>query len=174
MLTEEGAFEGGDLQTEEADGTLKKHEFKQGDALVFVSHKYHCVGRVRSGRRNVMVLEFWYGPERQCPHRCEHFGQEICAIDPAQSSYTQQYSHLKQKKQLEQDVAPSIPLPFRLGSVFTCQEGSHEILELLWEPSGGDEVAPDKPISVSKEVTAESGSDPFACFGDSSDSDDDV
>jgi len=152
MLSKEGAFEGGDLQTEEADGTLKKHEFKQGDALVFVSHKPHCVGRVRSGRRNVLVLEFWYGPERQCPHRCEQFGQEICDIDPAQHLYTQQNSHSKQDHQSEQANTPSIPLPFRLGSVSMCKEGSPEILELLWEPSGNAEVASDKLESASEEV----------------------
>ena len=33
MLSEEDAFEGGDLQTEEVDGTLRKHEFKRGDAV---------------------------------------------------------------------------------------------------------------------------------------------
>jgi len=152
MLSEEGAFEGGDLQTEEADGTLKKHKFKQGDALVFVSHKPHCVGRVRSGRRNVMVLEFWYGPERQCPHRCEQFGQEICDIDPAQALYTQQNPHSNLDYQLEHADTPSIPLPFRLGSVSMCKEGSDEILELLWEPSGNTEVAPDKLVSASEEV----------------------
>jgi hypothetical protein len=154
MLSEEGAFEGGDLQTEEADGTLKKHEFKQGDALVFVSHKPHCVGRVRAGRRNVMVLEFWYGPERQCPHRCERFGQEICTKDPAQDLYTQEHPHSQPEDQLEQDNTPSIPLPFRLGSVSVCNEGSREILELLWEPNGNVdvEVVPDKLTSVTEEV----------------------
>ena len=133
---------------------LKKHEFKQGDALVFVSHKPHCVGQVRSGRRNVMVLEFWYGPERQCPHRCERFGQEICGKDPAQNLYTQQYPHSKQNHQLEQDSAPSIPLPFRLGSVSACKKRLRETLEILWEPSGSAEVAPDEPASVNEEVTA--------------------
>ena len=160
MLSEEGAFEGGDLQTEEADGTLKKHEFKQGDALVFVSHKPHCVGRVRAGRRNVMVLEFWYGPERQCPHRCERFGQEICTKDPAQHLYTQEHPHSHSQhdeQQLEQrNTPPSIPLPFRLGSVSVCKEGSREILELLWEPNGNAddevEVVPEKLTSVTEEV----------------------
>lgn len=153
MLSEEGAFEGGDLQTEEADGTLKKYEFKQGDALVFVSHKPHCVGRVRAGKRNVMVLEFWYGAERQCPHRCERFGQEICAKDPAQHLYTQEHPNSKREHQLEQANTTSIPLPFRLGSVSICKEGECEILELLWEPSGNDEVvAPTKPTATSEEA----------------------
>lgn len=159
MLSEEGAFEGGDLQTEEADGTLKTHEFNQGDALVFVSHKPHCVGRVRAGRRNVMVLEFWYGPERQCPHRCERFGQEICTKDPAQHLYTQAHPHLhsqhehEHEHKLEQGNSPSIPLPFRLGSVAVCKEGSREILELLWEPNGNADIEVEAvPDKVTEEV----------------------
>ncbi|KAL7539631.1 LOW QUALITY PROTEIN: hypothetical protein ACHAXR_010094 [Thalassiosira sp. AJA248-18] len=174
MLSDDDAFEGGDLQTQEADGTLKKHEFKQGDALVFVSHKYHCVDRVRSGRRNVMVLEFWYGPERQCSHRCERFGREICTRDPAQNVYTQQYPLPKQSDHLKEGSASSIPLPFRLGSVTTCKEDSRETLELLWEPCGSTEVVKDKSASVHNEeqLKDKALSDAFACFGDS-DSDDD-
>ena len=174
MLSEDGAFEGGDLQTLEADGTLKKYEFKQGDALVFASHKYHCVDRVRSGRRNVMVLEFWYGPERQCPHRCEHFGTELCNRDPAQHLYTQQYS--KQSDDLKEQSTSSIPLPFRLGSVSICNNESRETLELLWEPCGSTEVVTNKPASsVSKEQPKDEASsgDPFACFGSDSDAEDD-
>jgi len=172
MLSEDGAFEGGDLQTEEVDGTLKKHEFKQGDALIFVSHKYHCVNRVRSGRRNVMVLEFWYGPERLCSHRCEKFGSEICMRDPGQDMYTQQFHpNLKQRD----DSSTSILFPFRLGSVSACKADSREILELLWEPCGNTEVEPNKPLVAAKEqVDDKALSDAFACFGDSdSDSDDD-
>ena len=176
MLSEDDAFEGGDLQTQEADGTLKKHEFKQGDALVFVSHKYHCVGRVRSGRRNVMVLEFWYGPERQCSHRCERFGREICTRDPAQNVYTQQYPLPKQLDHLKEGNTSSIPLPFRLGSVSTCKaDSSRETLQLLWEPCGSiEEVVTDKSASVHNEeqLKDKALSDAFACFGDS-DSDDD-
>ena len=170
MLSEEGAFEGGELQTTEADGKLLQHEFNQGDALIFVSHKYHCVGKVRSGRRNVMVLEFWYGPERQCPHRCERFGNEICNKDPAQHIYTQQYPVLDDG--LLEDGASSMPLPFRLGSVSINQEDSRETLELLWEPSGSDEVVPDKPAHINQEINEKVLSDAFACFGDSSDSED--
>jgi hypothetical protein len=169
MLSEEGAFEGGELQTKEADGRLLQHEFNQGDALIFVSHKYHCVGKVRSGRRNVMVLEFWYGPERQCPHRCERFGNEICSKDPAQHIYTQQYPVLDDGL-LEHGA--SMPLPFRLGSVSTNQEDSRETLELLWEPSGSDEVVPDEPAHITQQINEKVLRDAFACFGDSSDSED--
>ena len=50
---------------------MKPHSFfKPGDGLMFVSHKYHCVQPVRSGLRRVLVLEFWAGPTRHCPHRC--------------------------------------------------------------------------------------------------------
>ena len=171
MLSEDGSFEGGDLQTEEVDGTLKKHEFRQGDALIFVSHKYHCVDRVRSGRRNVMVLEFWYGPERQCSHRCERFGSEICVKDPGQDSYTKQFHpDLKQGDV----ISSSILLPFRLGSVSVCKEKSREILELLWEPCESSEVEPNKPLpdAIREQTDNKALSDAFACFGDS-DSDDD-
>jgi len=173
MLSEDDAFEGGDLQTlEEADGTLRKHEFKRGDALIFVSHKYHCVGRVRSGRRNVMVLEFWYGPERQCSHRCERFGGEICNRDPGQSSYTRQYQN---SYVLKEHVTSSTPLPFRLGSVARHKGESRESLELLWEPCGSadEDVAKDKPASVSEGQSTDKPSDAFACFGSDSDSDGD-
>ncbi len=170
MLSEDGSFEGGDLQTEEVDGTLKKHKFKQGDALIFVSHKYHCVDRVRSGRRNVMVLEFWYGPERQCPHRCERFGSAICMKDPGQDLNTQQFHpDLKQSG----DISSTTLLPFRLGSVSVCKDESREMLELLWEPCGTTDIEPNKP-AIKEQVNNAALSDAFACFGDSdSDSDDD-
>lgn len=40
-------------------------------ALVFVSHKFHCVTPVTAGRRHVLVMELWEGEERECAHRCE-------------------------------------------------------------------------------------------------------
>lgn len=40
MLADTAAFEGGRLSTLEADGECKHHTFEQGDALIFVSHKY--------------------------------------------------------------------------------------------------------------------------------------
>jgi hypothetical protein len=43
--------------------------------IVFPSHKYHTVVPVLSGRRRTLILEFWCGEERICPHRCEqHWG----------------------------------------------------------------------------------------------------
>lgn len=175
MLSDNESFEGGNFQTYEADGRLKQHIFEQGDALVFVSHKYHCVSQVTAGRRNVMVLEFWYGAERQCPHRCERFGGEICCKDPGQEVYTRQYTDGQQDSEQHADSVGT-PLPFRLGSVSTCKEDNREVLELLWEPSGSDEEVVDVTSAIMKPATVEnqemiSLSDVFACFG--SDSDDD-
>ena len=47
-----------------------RHRFEQGDCLVFLSHKWHSVTPLRSGVRNVFVLEFWEGPACVCDHRC--------------------------------------------------------------------------------------------------------
>mgnify|MGYP002632737795 CR=1 FL=1 len=71
MLSHSDEFEGGQFQTLETDGTMVTHAFEQGDALIFVSHKPHCVQPVKSGRRNVLVVELWEGLERTCAHRCE-------------------------------------------------------------------------------------------------------
>jgi len=70
MLTDSSDFQGGVFQTLEADSTMKPVTWSAGDALVFVSHKYHSVQKVSAGERRVLVLEFWRGPECRCPHRC--------------------------------------------------------------------------------------------------------
>ena len=75
-------FEGGQFSTLEADGTMKEYShFKKGDALVFVSHKFHCVSPVSASRRHVLVMELWEGEERGCAHRCErqrgHCGHSV-------------------------------------------------------------------------------------------------
>ena len=54
-----------------AAGRLVAHDWRVGDALVFPSHKYHCVAPITAGVRRVLVLEFWEGVERWCDHRCE-------------------------------------------------------------------------------------------------------
>lgn len=64
-------FEGGYFSTTEPDGTVATHSFERGDAVVFVSHKKHHVTPVTSGRRRVLVVEFWSGPACICPHRCQ-------------------------------------------------------------------------------------------------------
>ena len=75
MLSDASDFEGAAFQTLEADGTLRPHAFDRGDAVIFQSHKPHCVSELRAGQRRVLVMELWEGEERQCAHRCEkHHG----------------------------------------------------------------------------------------------------
>lgn len=71
---------GGEFITPEEDGSKPIHEFLEGDAMFFLSHKYHQVAPVTSGTRIVLVAEIWEGPERQCPHRCQDrdFTQSRC------------------------------------------------------------------------------------------------
>lgn len=79
MLSHTSAFEGGEFQTvaassSDAGGKARDvtttHEFEQGDAMVFVSHKRHLVCTVTSGTRCVLVLEFWEGSACTGSHRC--------------------------------------------------------------------------------------------------------
>jgi hypothetical protein len=70
MLSPADAFEGCEFETLESSGELLSHRFERGDALVFVSHKYHTVSGIQSGTRQVLVMEVWSGEERYCPHRC--------------------------------------------------------------------------------------------------------
>ena len=88
MLADHTAFTGGELcvaeggrEAEAADGgngEMLPQQFEQGDALVFVSHKRHCVQAVESGRRCVLVAEFWNGLARHCPCRCETNWGTVC------------------------------------------------------------------------------------------------
>ena len=64
------AHAGGQLYTPEADGSECVPEFRLGDMCLFVSHKYHNVKPVTSGRRRVLVVELWEGVEKTCAHRC--------------------------------------------------------------------------------------------------------
>eukprot|EP01052_Picozoa_sp_SAG31_P031852 SAG31_NODE_3424_length_4291_cov_1.659113_7_plen_106_part_00 len=74
MLTQ--PKDGGSFQTLETNGQLLSHKFERGDAVIFPSHKYHCVQPVVNGTRQVLILELWVGEERSCNHRCEqHFGR---------------------------------------------------------------------------------------------------
>lgn len=71
MLADSGKdFCGGEFFTLEADGTHDIPTFNKGDAVLFVSHKYHGVKPVESGLRRVFVTEVWTGPEAECAHRC--------------------------------------------------------------------------------------------------------
>ena len=71
ILTNPAEFEGGVLQTLEPGGELLNHEWEQGDALVFLSHKFHCVSELTRGTRQVLVLELWQGSENLSPSRDE-------------------------------------------------------------------------------------------------------
>lgn len=72
MLSPRSAFTGGEFSTLESSGEMVEHsDFEKGDALVFLSHKPHCVSPVLSGERRVLVTELWEGTERRCGHRCE-------------------------------------------------------------------------------------------------------
>ena len=71
MLSNSDEYAGGTFGTLECDGSMKHYPFEKGDALVFVSHKFHCVSELTRGRRNVLVMELWEGVERECAHRCE-------------------------------------------------------------------------------------------------------
>lgn len=102
MLTPSDSYEGGQLSTLErlelvgsdsradaagvgknrqASEGLLQHQFELGDALLFVSHKYHCVAPVTKGTRQVLVAEYWWGEQRECGHRCDqHWGE--CKFTP--------------------------------------------------------------------------------------------
>jgi len=80
MLSAPGVdFEGGEFCTAESDGSFAQHHFGLGDALVFVSHKPHCVRPVKAGLRETLIMELWDGPERRCDHRCQDRGR--CALE---------------------------------------------------------------------------------------------
>ena len=53
-------FEGGEFHTLETNGHMKPHTFaSMGDALMFVSHKYHSIQPVARGVRRSLVVELW-------------------------------------------------------------------------------------------------------------------
>ena len=104
MLSSSTEFRGGQFQTLEVghgdEGQhLKPHAFEATDALIFLSHKYHCVSPVTAGRRQVLVCELWSGVQRRCARRCndpwgpcacryQHISQyrrprEMCAMPAA-------------------------------------------------------------------------------------------
>eukprot|EP00484_Ammonia_sp_Unknown_P001477 CAMPEP_0197020420 /NCGR_PEP_ID=MMETSP1384-20130603/1181_1 /TAXON_ID=29189 /ORGANISM="Ammonia sp." /LENGTH=213 /DNA_ID=CAMNT_0042448033 /DNA_START=98 /DNA_END=739 /DNA_ORIENTATION=- len=72
-------FEGGQLMTWECDDTFKKYEVRQGDMLLFPSHKYHSVSTVTKGERYVLVIELWEGAKGTDGHRTGGFGHLIPA-----------------------------------------------------------------------------------------------
>jgi len=71
LLSDRRDIEGGVLQTLEPDGQMLSHAWEQGDALVFLSHKYHSVSTLTRGTRQVLVCELWEGTENRAPTRRE-------------------------------------------------------------------------------------------------------
>ena len=54
-------YEGGIFRTYEADDTHLEHHMKTGDAICFVSHKYHNITPLTKGIRKSLVIELWQG-----------------------------------------------------------------------------------------------------------------
>jgi predicted 2-oxoglutarate/Fe(II)-dependent dioxygenase YbiX len=76
MLSEPGLdFEGGMFVAPLADGTLERPEFCKGDAVLFISHKYHNIEQITAGKRTVIIAELWEGAEKECGHRCQDLGK---------------------------------------------------------------------------------------------------
>jgi len=140
MLTKPGVdYEGGEFQTLESDGRLIQRTFEYGDAIIFVSHKPHCVNEVRQGTRHVLVVEFWRGSERWCGHRCEAYGKKMCLIDREckLGDNSSRENERKEENGSESDMNQSrVSIPFRLGSVIQSdlKEDIH-IMQVLWEPT---------------------------------------
>ena len=101
-LSEESDWTGGQFGTLEPTGVVETHRFGKGDAVAFLSHKFHCVSKVQTGVRRVLVIELWRGPDRSCPHRCCSFGQKC----PSEKDHS---------VALQPRIAPA--LPFRLAAV---------------------------------------------------------
>lgn len=70
-----------DQDRNDSNPYIKSHHFEAGDALVFVSHKYHCVSPLLEGSRKVLVVEFWSGDKRTCGHRCDVAFGECSFVD---------------------------------------------------------------------------------------------
>ena len=92
MLSDRDEFDGGHFGTLECDGTTRKHPFDKGDAVVFVSHKFHSVSPVTAGRRHVLVMEIWEGEECES-RRLEPENPNFITHHPALSSHTRAVPH---------------------------------------------------------------------------------
>jgi len=64
LLSHPDDFTGGQFTCLESDRSTVTtfDEIRQGDAIVFVSEKYHSVEEVKSGNRRSFVSELWAGP----------------------------------------------------------------------------------------------------------------
>jgi len=61
LACEGSDFTGGVFRTWEVGGEHLEHAMAHGDVICFVSHKYHNVTPVLSGRRVSLVIELWQG-----------------------------------------------------------------------------------------------------------------
>jgi hypothetical protein len=123
----EREFEGGAFCTLEASGSVANHSTafqRPGDAVMFVSHKFHCVQKVTKGTRRVLVLEFWRGPTRTCDHRCESLSV-ICRRERGSKGEEKDSSSRTPRGTSKETAERPSWLPFRLGAV----EGGR----LLWQ-----------------------------------------
>lgn len=126
-----GEFSGGEFQTFERDGKLLPHELGRGDAVSFLSHKYHSVGAVTQGVRKVLVIEFWRGTARTCPHRCESLRlrckREVGGADGGEDEGME-----------EGEERAGGGLPFRLGAVEGV-EGGGGGERVVWQSNATDD-----------------------------------
>jgi hypothetical protein len=61
LLSEAGDYDGGEFRTFEADDNHKVYPMDRGDAICFVSHKYHNITAITRGQRKSLVVELWQG-----------------------------------------------------------------------------------------------------------------
>lgn len=61
LLSEPTDCRGGVFRTYESDDTHLEHPMAKGDAICFISHKYHNITEVTTGHRRSMVIELWQG-----------------------------------------------------------------------------------------------------------------
>lgn len=61
LLSNRDDFDGGDFRTFEAGEIHKTYALQQGEAVAFVSHKYHNITELTRGCRRSLVMELWQG-----------------------------------------------------------------------------------------------------------------
>ena len=112
MLSDTADFEGGEMLTtatdEDGAERVTRHVFEQGDCLVFLSHKAHSVARVRSGRRAVLVVEFWQGGLCVANHRCCDGGvgrDPLCGNAEGAATYYSRYCRDPDEAEEEEEGA---------------------------------------------------------------------
>jgi|AntAceMinimDraft_5_1070358.scaffolds.fasta_scaffold79862_1 hypothetical protein len=61
LLSESGDYDGGEFRTYEDGDVHKVYPMERGDAIGFVSHKYHNITELTRGTRRSLVTELWQG-----------------------------------------------------------------------------------------------------------------